>query len=261
MCMHNYMYLFIYVDKHNKKIIHFSIDDTILIFKDITDNQEKYTTIFDNNTLKFLKECNQLYGAKFSIYCFGEFAGVKLSECTGKFKEEFIENKDWLNFGFHAFNNVVDYTDCSTKEAREDYEKVIKELKRIVGEESITTVVRLEKFNSNKENIVEFSKCEKGITGLLGADTVDRKNYYLNSEQNQKLFKKGYLLDKDTKIFLYSTDIRIEKIIDIEEINALMNDKELIVFTHEWRIDEKIKERIIEICKLAIENNYVFEFI
>jgi len=101
-----------------QKEIHISVDDTIYIFKDLTENQEKYNSIFENETLSFLKKCNEQYGAKFSMYCFAEYGDMKLSECTGAYKQEFIENKDWLNFGFHAFDCVVDYSKCSTEVAR-----------------------------------------------------------------------------------------------------------------------------------------------
>ena len=105
--------------------VHFSIDDTIEIFGDLTQNEENYKTIFDNETLKFLKECNERFGAKFSMYCFGEFNGIDLENCTDKFKKEFEGNSEWLKFGFHALNNTRDYSKLSEKETRRDYQQVI----------------------------------------------------------------------------------------------------------------------------------------
>lgn len=128
-----------------------------MIFKNLSDNEKEYHSIFENQTLKFLKECHEIYGAKFSCYVFYEFNGIKLLECTEKFRNEFEQNSNWLNWGFHALNAEVNYSIVNQEQAKLDYELVIKQLKRIVGEKSITTVVRLEKFCCNRENIETFS--------------------------------------------------------------------------------------------------------
>ena len=57
-------------EQDTDKYIHFSIGDVIDIFADITHNS--YNSIFENKTLKYLKELNELYGSKFSMYCFYE---------------------------------------------------------------------------------------------------------------------------------------------------------------------------------------------
>lgn len=40
------------------KYVHLSIDDTIAIFEDLTENKDNYSSIFENKTLKFLRELN-----------------------------------------------------------------------------------------------------------------------------------------------------------------------------------------------------------
>ena len=57
------------------------------------------------------------------------------------------------------------------------------------------------------------------------------------------------------------TDIRIERI-DMQEIkNDFQEDKEVIVFTDEWILYKpEVKKKLEEICNLAIENNFVFEY-
>ena len=81
--------------------IHFSIDDVIDIFLDLTENQHQYNSIFDNSTLDFLRTCHMDYGAKFVLYCFYESENFNLSMVPDKYRSEFLENSDWLNFGFH----------------------------------------------------------------------------------------------------------------------------------------------------------------
>lgn len=247
--------------KEPSPYVHFSIDDTIEIFEDLTKNKENYQTIFDNGTLKFLKECNETYEAKFSMYCFYEFNGICLENCTDKFKKEFQENSEWLKFGFHALNNIRDYSKLSEEETKKDYQQVIGQLKRIVGEKSITTVIRMEKFVCNKNNAKVLGGVEYGITGLLGADTMGRQDYYLNKKLNYKLFEKEIYYDNSIGITIYNTDLRVEKIENVyEEIDKIKEDKNIIVFTHEGELNGENKNKIVEICEITTQNGYIYDF-
>ena len=57
----------LYNDKMN---FHLSLDDTINIFKDITDNENRYLSIFENPMLGWLKSLHQETGVKVSCYVF-----------------------------------------------------------------------------------------------------------------------------------------------------------------------------------------------
>lgn len=254
-----------YSNTESTKYLHFSIDDTIQIFDDLTKNEKKYKSAFDNNTLKFLKNCHELYGIKVSMYCFYEYGEMKLTNCTDIFKEDFEANSDWLNFGFHVLNPTRNYAELSIQETKEDYNILIQELKRLVGEKSITRTIRMEKFTCNEENAIALKECELGIIGLLGTDSNDKQDYYLDENTNNKLFEEDYYYDDNNEIFIYNTDLRLENIKKLkEELKKVENDENIIVFTHEWVINSKrnIKERIYlhEICKYAIRNNYKFKF-
>lgn len=195
------------------------------------------------------------------MYCFYSYSGMELSKFTDKFKSEFEENSNWLKFGFHAFNNTKDYSSVSKEEIINDYNMVIDELTRIVGERSIEHVIRMEKFICSKENIKAIHNLNNGIIGLLASDIKDRQNYYLNVGQNKKLFQKGYYFDKECGIFIYKTDIRTESIKDIDkELENIKGDKSLIVFTHEWKLDKENMQRIEKILDFAKKNNYLFSF-
>lgn len=256
-----------FVSNSNEKFIHISIDDTIDIFKDLTNND--YKSIFNNSTLNFLLNMHNRYGAKFSIYVFEEYDNFNLKNCTDYFKKEFENNSSWLKFGFHAYNNSENYNTIDTKKIVDEYNEVLKQLKRIVGEASITNVVRLEKFIINKENAKALENIENGIVGLLGADTIDRQDYYLDEEENNKLFKDDYYYDNENNIFLYNTDFRIENLnyYNIEnELKEYEDDNNLIIFTHERFFTDGIKNKIaeklkiIKICEYAIYTGYRFDF-
>lgn len=81
--------------------LHFSIDDTIKIFQDLTQNEKEYESIFENSILNFLWECHQKFGLKVSLYCYYEEGNFDLSTVPDTYREEFLKNSDWLQFGFH----------------------------------------------------------------------------------------------------------------------------------------------------------------
>ena len=254
-------------NNENNAFVHFSIDDCINIFYDLDENKNKYNSIFDNSLLKYLKKLNSEYGCKFSLYVFENNETFNIKDCTEKYKDEFEENSSWLKFGFHGLNTNSDYNRQEDKmKLVNDYKLVINNLKRIVGEKSITNIFRIEKFLCNSENAKELKEEIKDYT-LLGADTENRLDYYLTEEKNKKLFESECYFDQDTKILFYNTDFRLENI-ENNNINKMldsMQDKNLIIFTHEWIFDNvrsqvSIKYKINEICKYAIKNGYKFEY-
>ena len=250
----------------NNSYIHFSIDDCINIFYDLDKNQDKYKSIFENKLLKYLKHLNSEYGCKFSLYVFENNDSFDISNCTGKYKEEFEQNSSWLKFGFHALNSNSNYN-IDNIQVVDDYNLVIKNLKRIVGEKSITNIFIIEKFLLNEKNAKDLKERINDFS-LLGADTDNRLDYYLNEEQNKELFQNEYYYDEDNKIEIYNTDFRLENISskNINKMLSEMNDNNLIIFTHEWIFDN-IKSSIItkykikKICQYAIKHGYNFAYL
>lgn len=139
-----------YVVEENtgKNIFSLSFDDTILLFEDIKENN--YDSIFQNTTLKWYKELHDKYGVVISCYCYYENNNFNLSQFPDKYKDEFKNNSDWLRFGFHTINGETDY---QTGDIVGDYVKTVQELERIVGEDSIDNVIRLQRFQGSYEGI------------------------------------------------------------------------------------------------------------
>ena len=75
------------------------------------------------------------------------------------------------------------------------------------------------------------------------------------------------ILMKNCGISIYNTDFRLENI-NINNIDKMLEelqDKNLVIFTHEWIFDSiksevSIKYKIDKICKYAIKNGYKFEY-
>lgn len=243
-------------------IFHLSIDDTILIFKDLVENE--YNSIFENPTLKWCKEIHDKYGVVMTFYVYFESNEFNLTAAPDKFKTEFETNSNWLRFGFHAINDNTEY---SKGKIADDYVKTIDELIRIVGAKSIDNVIRLQMFQGSYEGIQELVALEKEpVIGLLTADD-NRSNYYLSPNENTWIYCHDELVEKRLKIKLYSTDFRIEYVTNMDSKIKELRDVcwnnqlgDLVVFTHEWALSYENRIKIEKICVYAVENNYDFVF-
>ena len=254
-----------YISILNKsKFIHISFDDCIETFESLNDNN--YNLIFDNKFLLTLKEMHDLYGAQFSLFCYNKNDKFELKNCTTRYKNEFENNSGWLKFRFHANDTSSDYNNYSIIN---DYNLCIDSLKNIVGEKSLTNIVRLDCFILSQDNIKKLRNSSYPIIGLLAADTNNRQNYYLTENQNNYLFLNDYLYDNENNVFFYKTDIRIENL-QLKNIEKSLEEKirvddNLIVFSHEWKFYGK-KDftisylKLRKICEYGISNGYNFGY-
>lgn len=259
-----------YVDENEdlNPVFHLSFDDVIILFEDLNAHRESYDSIFDNAELAWMKQLHERYGIVISCYVFLENKDFSLAECTDKYRNEFCDNSDWLRFGFHARNGNTTYgKETENNSIAKDYEETIQELTRIVGCESIDNVIRLQSFSAVRSEIKDITNSElEPIVGLLTADDL-RSSYYLTKNQNEYIYCHDYLYDEDMQLSLYSTDLRVEFIDDIEQkIEEFSTDawnnqlNYLVVFTHEWELNDINKEKIERICKYANENHYSNQF-
>ncbi|MDD6796036.1 MAG: hypothetical protein PUE01_11610 [Clostridiaceae bacterium] len=249
--------------------MHISLDDFILAFQDLTNNEDNYLSIFDNETFNYLKNLHDKYSVVVSCYCYYETDDKKfdLSQCTDKFSNEFKENSSWLKFGFHDYQGNKNYENANQEETKNDYDIVINELLRITGsEECIDKVVRLQNFAGSEEALSAMENTHNGIVGVLGADDK-RRSYNLDDNENSYLYKYDFF-EKDNLDY-FRTDLRLENIDNIDE--ALKNittssecdDKRdiLIIFTHEWQLpNDGIKSKLEKCCQYSKDNGYVFDY-
>lgn len=245
-----------------KNIFSLSFDDTILLFKDI--NENNYKSIFENSTLNWYKELHYKYGVVISCYVYYEDDNFNLSQFPSKYRGEFERNNYWLRFGFHTVNGSTNY---KTGDISKDYSKTINELERIVGYKSIDNVVRLQLFQGSYDGLVTLTTLDnQPIKGLLTADD-NRQSYYLTDEDNLYIYNHDEFYDPKTKLYFFSTDFRIEYVDSIDsKLKELKKDcwnnqtGDLVIFSHEWALSIENKEKIEKVCKYAKENGYKFEF-
>ena len=247
------------------KILNFSLDDFIDAFIDI--NNHKYSSIFENTTFLYLKQLHETYGLKVTCYVFYEKGPFKLSNCTDRYRSEFIANSSWLKFGFHQ--NDGDSFIRLTGKLLPYYNKTMRQLIRIVGLPSVDQVMRLDRFYGTFEDIKLMSQAFPiRIKGLLTSDD-QRRSYYLLDRLNLYIYSHDKMKDEDLNITFYSTDLRIELISNINEkikelkTDAWNNQRDLMcIFTHERMLaNVNIRENLESMLRYFFHERYSYSFL
>lgn len=259
-----------------KKLMHLSVDDVILTFKELTEST--YTSLFEHPVLAFFKQMNDQYGAVFSLYAFytdltNGVETFNLSQMTDRFKAEFEANSDWLKIGFHAREVTSSYGGGGSVNAGIHYNEVINQVIRFAGKKSIDKVVRLGFYAGNIDAVTRLKAAPYGIIGLLSAEDT-RNSYYHTEEQRLFLQANDELYDDVNNVYFASTDLRLENssLPTVASITTELNNRltdpvyadrmeKLIIFTHEVRLtNQTVLEKIEASCQFASENGYIGEF-
>jgi hypothetical protein len=228
----------------------------------LTENACVYKSIFSNETFAWLKSLHEKFGAVISLFVFFEDGNFNLAHCTDSFKKEFEENSSWLRFGFHSLNAKKSYEKLN---AAKDYAKTVDCLERIAGSRSITRFIRLQKFAGSRRTVISLSQMKNyPVEGFFTADD-SRKSYCLNGAENRFVYAHEKIEKYGLKFI--STDIRAEYVDDadrkIAEFSAPSWNNQrnwLVVFSHEFSLNEKTKNSVEKFCAYAKENGYSFAF-
>lgn len=247
------------------KNFHLSFDDVIDIFMDLTKNEDMYDSIFENEMLEWMKEIHDKYGVVISCYVYYESDGFCLADCTTKFQKEFLEHADWLWFGFHSLNPEKTYGQMAPSVIAEDYAKTMENLQKVVG--CGTSVIRLHCYQASQPEVMALMEDELlPVTGLFCSDDA-RQSYYLAEQNRAYIYCHDEYIDENNGMHFFSTDLRIEFLKDVDrKIEELQTDAwnnqldDLVVFTHEWAVDDKAKEKIEKLCAYAKKEGYDFFF-
>lgn len=254
-------------------MLHLSVDDFFMTLKELTENEAQYASLFEHPIFAFFREMQEKYGAEFHCYCFGEekvaaetllqdkaaqAGSFTLADVTRKYKSEFEQNADWLQFGFHGMNYDAVYGDNGgtrvinrdAKQAAEDYAFVMGQLAEIVGETALDYNPRIHFFAGTKECCRVWKNAKYGIEGLLAADDV-RYSYYHDTEQHDKLMAENVWYDAELDLTFRRTNIRLENERDMEVLKRKIRDFKggmQVVFTHECYLQQEEMKQKIEIC-------------
>lgn len=243
--------------------IHISVDDTGDIFSDLTANENKYDSIFDNPTLAFCKKMHDDYGAVFSFYVFGDWEEFQLANSTNRFRNEFSENSEWLRFNYHAYDSHENLNTIDLTVFKKNYDCVMTSLIDIVSENAIDNATRLSMFSGSKAVMVRVAK----DTPIFYTADDNRNSYYFNEQISKQIFIDGEYTE-DGMLFI-KTDLRLDNtempILSIHRLLSNDSDRRIEVFTHEWLMNQGgLKSQSIwkirEVCRYAFYHHMQFGF-
>lgn len=163
------------VNYRKEGITHISLDDQINVLKDLTENQNTYTSIFDNELFSRLKNLHLKYGCVFTLNLFecnaneGETPTFTIDDMTDKYRNEFISNSSWLKFSYHSKYMDTYSNTLTDDEIVESVTSFYNHIKRFAGNVACDRYIRFGFFSSNKSAINKM--IELGlIEGCLTAD-------------------------------------------------------------------------------------------
>ncbi|MFA6929427.1 MAG: hypothetical protein WCT05_03810 [Lentisphaeria bacterium] len=132
-------------DKKSFKRYNFYIDDHIFLFTDLA--TQRPTRAFDHFYLKRLKEIHQRWGLKLTLNCFfhNDHQEFTLEQMPNCYRQEFIDQSDWLKFSFHSRSEFPDrpYEEIDLQEFCADYDLLQEHLIRICGKESFIAPINV----------------------------------------------------------------------------------------------------------------------
>ena len=252
-------------DSTNNRYCHFSVDDSNSIFLDLTNNQNAYESAFEQPILEFVKKLHDQYGIKVSFYVFFSWDvkdnNFDLSKSTDKYSNEFVENSDWLKFGFHA-KDASAYENQNADIEQKYFDLTVKELTRIVGKESIDYFIRLDRYTADTDTLKALKNA--GVDGLLISPDRNRQSYSLSDEEQKLCYENDWYIDQFHMLYT-PTDIQVELINNDDEfyttVKQMATQPRIEIFTHEWAIDEwNVKKYLTWYAYSVEKNNVKFSF-
>ncbi len=269
-------------------IYRLSSDDNIIFLKDINENKDTYTSIFDNPYLAIYKEAHDKYGATVQInihYECKEYAGFEkdrgyfnLTMMTDKFKDEWIANSSWLKLSFHAkdVKPSKPYLNTTMTEISEDAKQIHEQIIRFAGEETLCANATTVHWGESTLDGVRGLR-NIGIKGLYGYFYV-RKSI---GEAAVSYYCPTYFVDEHLKNrdFWYDTEEdvlfgRIDSVLNSLTLDGVIDKMESIkanpgnaggldIMIHEQYFYEDytvylpdFKDIVLTACKWAQENGY-----
>ena len=260
--------------KNFAKKYRLSLDDNIWFLKDISNNANKYKSIFENPYLAFLKQVNDTYGTKIHINIYYETDGFNLSQMTDKFKSEWKQNSGWLRLSFHALADKPDnpYMNASYEKVKNDCDKVMDQIRRFAGKEVTGHVTTLHWGEATVEGCRALR--DAGFKCLPCDFNVDNNlapcSYYLDVEKRRHINKRLIWRDNNEGIIFIRCAIiintyKLEEIVpfldDLKKdphmsayVDLLIHEQYFYPFYSSYQPD--YRQKVLTSVKWAVNNGY-----
>ncbi|MHB9139954.1 MAG: hypothetical protein ACYC4Q_11185 [Victivallaceae bacterium] len=154
-------------DRNSFKRYNFFIDDNIFFMTEIY--KKNYKSIFESFYLSKLKSFHERYGVKIVLNIFfrNDHEPFELSQFSGKYKQEWADNADWLKMTFHAYSEFPKrpYSEHFPEKLPEHYEQIREQVMRFAGEKSFCPPTIIHYYDVSSAASLKYLR-DKGANAL-----------------------------------------------------------------------------------------------
>jgi len=210
----------------DRRIFRLSVDDNVRFLQDIAEHQ--YSSIFENPFLAMYRSLHEKYGVKVHMNIYWEspeYGDFTLPAFPDRYKQEWMDNRDWLHLSFHARADKPDwpYINAGYRQVYDDCAPVMEQIRRFAGE--VGHVTTLHFAETGEEGIRALYDC--GVRVLLGDYTEDENGnpiicYGATREQYNAVRKHCFWKDPVTKMIFCPCDLVLNTG-RLEDIRSSMN--------------------------------------
>ena len=184
--------------------------------KDLNDNKDTYTTIFDNTFLAKLRDIHLATGAVFSLYIFSKGV-IDITTMTEKYKEQFTACSHWLKFGIHSPLSDDHYETFSDEDFVASYKEISEQIVRFAGRDCLDNMPRFGFFSANKSGLIALKNAKLGFVGTLSADDERTSNVGLDETERAILISHDSFYDAVNNIYYCRTTERFDSLTTEQE--------------------------------------------
>lgn len=155
----------------------FTVDDNIRFLNDLT--KVEFKSIFEHPYLGMYKRLHEKYGLKVQLNLFFEYPCFNLTQMTDRYRNEWIENSNWLKLSFHSKREIPNpYIESEYHEVFEDCKKVHQEIIRFASADALakTTTIHYCKLTDGGIRAL-WDNGVQGLLGLYGDDEHPHTSY------------------------------------------------------------------------------------
>lgn len=206
------------------KYFRYSVDDTILILKELTFGN--YKSIFEHFYFDFYRKMHLETGLKIQFNLFYKCDDFSLVDMTDRFKNEFEENADWIQFSFHARDNTRwIYADAGYEELKKDCESMHREIVRFSSSKNLNYFTTLHFCTCTQEGARALGDCGiVGLVGLFGTEEKIRICYDLGEAFSRKMLAESFVYEENNKMWHIRNDMVINNY-PLESIEGILKSK------------------------------------
>lgn len=267
-----------------------SSDDNIRFLKNLTDNADKYSSLFDDPYLAMYKRVHDETGACIHLNLFFESGDgslweneepFNLSMMTDKYKAEWEKNSDWLRLSFHSRREhpMWPYKNAAYETIYDEAKAVNDEVVRFAGEKTLAKTTTIH-FGATNENAMRAVR-NLGYKNFAGYFEFDSEGntlvaYHYPRDLVSHVGGRDFWHDNELDVVYVRID-RVMNLAKTVEENIAKIDEVLAVperagfvelMIHEQYFYkkyggyiEKFGEIVLECCKHLCERGYTSTFI